>query len=144
MVQYGLQLSGSVKLGIATFNPYFRVFSLYTYGNNLAKQHDVEDRHNLAFNSGLSAILSFKHEFSLSLVFQYDSPNNNIQSNSFSGALYMMSLEKTIKQRFRVGIESALPFSRDFYLSGLGNQRIGFLQPLPGECKGISTFLLVF
>lgn len=116
--QYGVQFSGTLKWGLATFTPYMKIFSLYTSGNSLAKQHGVEDRHNLAFDSGLSAVLSFKHEFSLSMIFQYSSPNNNIQSNSFSSALYFLSLDKTIKQRFKVGIVSALPFTKTFVYRG--------------------------
>ena len=135
MVQYGLQFSGSVKLGIATFNPYLKIFSLYTNGNSLAKQHEVEDRHNLAFNSGLSAILSFKHELSLSMVFQYDSPNNNMQSNYFSGALYMLSLEKTFKQRFKIGVVSALPFSSNFIYQGSEINGSNFYSRYEGNVK---------
>jgi outer membrane receptor protein involved in Fe transport len=116
--QYGIQFSGTIKWGIATLNPYLKIFNLCTFGNNLAKQHRVEDRHKLAFDSGLSAMLSFKHELSLSMVFQYASPNNHIQSNSFSSALYFVSLEKTFKQKIKIGIVSAIPFVKTFTYQG--------------------------
>ncbi len=118
MQQYGLQLLGSLKLGIITFNPYFKIFCLYTNGNALAKQHNITDRHNLAFDGGLSTIISFRHELSLSMVFQYASPNNTIQGNSFSSALYFLSLEKTFKQRIKVGFVSAIPFTKSFTYQG--------------------------
>ena len=116
--QYGIQFPGTLKWGIATLNPYLKIFNLSTLGNSLAKEHGVEDRHNLAFDSGLSGILSFKHELSLSMVFQYASPNNNIQSNSFSSALYFVSIEKTFKQKIKVGFVSALPFTKTFTYQG--------------------------
>lgn len=135
MNQYGIQFLGTIKWGMATFNPYLQIFNLHSYGNSLAKQHKVEDRQNLAFNSGLSAILTFKHEFSLSLVFQYASPNNNIQSNNFSGALYLLSLEKTIKQNFKIGIESALPFIKTFTYHGSEINGSDFYSHYAGKIK---------
>jgi hypothetical protein len=116
--QFGIQLLGTIKWGIATFNPYFKIYGLQTVGNNLAKQHGVNDKKNPGFDSGLSAILSFKHEFSLSMVFQYASPTTNIQSNTYCDALYSLSLEKTFKQKFKIGIVSALPFEKNFIYNG--------------------------
>jgi hypothetical protein len=116
--QYGIQFSGTLKLGIATINPFLQLFELSTSGNSLAKQYGIENRHNLAYNSGLSAVLSFKHEFSFSFVFQYASPKNDIQGNSFCGALYFLSLEKTFKQTIKIGIVSALPLTKSFTYQG--------------------------
>jgi hypothetical protein len=116
--QFGIQFSGTLKLGIATLNPYLVIFEQCTSGNSLAKQHEVENRHDLEFDSGLSALLSFKHDISFSLVFQYASPKNDIQGNSYCDALYFLSLEKKIKQKIKIGIVSALPFSKSFIYQG--------------------------
>jgi outer membrane receptor protein involved in Fe transport len=116
--QLGLQFLGTFKVGIVTFNPYFGIYGLHTSGNDLAKQHKVEDKYYLGIDGSLSGILSFSHGFSLSMVFQYESPTNNIQSNTFSGALYFISLEKTFKQKFKLGIVSALPFTKNFIYRG--------------------------
>jgi hypothetical protein len=116
--QYGIQFSGTLKWGIATLNPYLKIFNLCTFGNDLARQRGVEDRQKLAFDSGLSGILSFKHELSLSMVFQYAGQNNNIQTNSFSSALYFVSLEKTFKQKIKIGMAGALPFLKTFIYKG--------------------------
>jgi hypothetical protein len=133
--QYGIQFSGALKFGIATLNPYFRLFDLYTNGNSLAKQNNVENKHNIAFESSLSAILSFKHDLALSLVFQYASPKNNIQGNSFCDALYFLSLEKTIKQKIKVGIESGIPFAKSFVYQGSDTEASNFRSHYEGNVK---------
>lgn len=116
--QYGIQLLGALKLGIATFNPYFRLFDVYTVSNSLAKQYGIENRHHPTFESGLSAIVSFKHDIALSFVFQYASKRNNIQDNYYCDALYFLSIEKTFKQKIKVGIVSIIPFSKSFIYRG--------------------------
>ncbi len=140
MHQYGLQLLGSLKLGIVTFNPYIKIYGLNTYGDSLAKRYEIENKHYLGFDSGLSAILSFRHELSLSMVFQYASPTTNIQSNSFSGALYILSLEKTIKQRFKIGIVSALPFARNFIYQGSEIEGSNFYSRYEGNVNVSQPF----
>lgn len=138
--QYGIQFLGTLKLGIATINPYLQLFDLYTTGNSLAKQYDIENRHNLAYNLGLSAILSFKYDISLSLVFQYASPKNDIQSNSFCGALYFLSLEKTFKQKIKIGIVTAVPFTKSFTYQGSEIDGSNFYSYYEGNVKISNPF----
>jgi outer membrane receptor protein involved in Fe transport len=138
--QYGVQFLGSLKWGIATFNPYLRIYMLYTDGNNLAKQHGVKDNHYLNFDSGLSAILSFRHEFSLSMVFQSEGPTYNIQSNTFSGALYLLSLEKTFKKKLKIGILNAIPFTNPFIYQGSETKGPDFNGRYEGKIKIASPF----
>ncbi|MDP4275618.1 MAG: TonB-dependent receptor, partial [Bacteroidota bacterium] len=107
--QYGLQFSGSLKLGIATFNPYLRLYDIYTAGNSLARQYSIGDRHNPVIESSISAVLSFKYGMSLSLTFQYASKKNNIQDNYFCDALYFLTFEKTFRQKIKVGLVSGIP-----------------------------------
>jgi hypothetical protein len=138
--QYGIQFSGTLKMGIATINPFLQLFDLYTSGNSLAKQNGIENRHNLAYNSGLSAILSFKHDISFSFVFQYASPKNDIQGNSFCGALYFLSLEKTFKQKIKIGIVSALPFTKSFTYQGSEIDGSNFYSHYEGNVKISNPF----
>jgi len=116
--QYGVQLSGALKLGIATFNPYFRLFDISTASNRLAKQYGVGNRHHPTFESGLSAIVSFKNDIALSFVFQYATKRNNIQDNYYCDALYFLSLEKTFNQKIKFGIVSIIPFTKSFIYRG--------------------------
>jgi hypothetical protein len=124
--QAGLQLLGSIKLGIVTLNPWFRIYGLHTAGNSLAKQHEISGKNYLGIDGSLSGILSFKHEFSLTMVFQYESPTTNIQSKSYSGALYFISLEKNFGKKLKVGIVSALPFTKNFVYHGTEVSGPGF------------------
>lgn len=117
--KYGIQLTGALKLHkCLAVNPYFRLFETFASGNNLAKQFDIENRHRMAFESGLSAIVTFKYDIAASLQFQYNTPEIDIQGISFSDALYIVSLEKTFRQNFKVGIMSALPFVKRFTYQG--------------------------
>jgi hypothetical protein len=117
--EYGIQMEGALKLHKAiAINPYFKLFNICTTGNNLAKQYDINNRQRIAFESGLSAIVTFKYDIVASFRFQYTSPEIDIQSLSFSDALYFISLEKTFNQKFKVGITSALPFSKSFTYQG--------------------------
>jgi Outer membrane protein beta-barrel family/CarboxypepD_reg-like domain/TonB-dependent Receptor Plug Domain len=118
MSQYGLQLSGSLKLSILTLNPYLKAYSLSTSGNDIAKYYSVENKTRPGLESGLSAIASFKHDLSLSLTFQYNTPGYDIQTKSFTDISYFLTLEKTFRQKIKVGIASAIPFTRTFIYQG--------------------------
>jgi outer membrane receptor protein involved in Fe transport len=133
--QYGVQLMGTFKLGFVTLNPYVRLSGLSTSGNDLAKAYAIGNKKNIAFESGLSTIVSFKHDLALSFVLQYASPKNNIQGNSFSDALYFISLEKTFKHNIKVGMVSAIPFTRSFTYQGTEIEGFDFYSRSEGNVK---------
>jgi len=141
--KYGVQFLGTFKLGCVTLNPYLRMFELYTSCNSFAIQHGVGNRHEPAFESGLSAVLSFKKDLALSMIFQYSSPQNNIQDNSFSDALYFISLEKTFKHKFKAGIASGIPFVKSFVYRGSETNAANFSSRYEGTAK-MSTIPLWF
>ena len=142
--EYGIQMTGALKLHKAiAINPYFKLFSISTIGNNLAKQYNIDNTHGIAFESGLSAIVTFKYDIVASLQFQYNSPEIDIQNMSFSDALYFISLEKTFKQKFKVGIMSALPFSKSFTYQGTEIKGENFYSHSEGNIK-LSAFPVWF
>ncbi len=144
ILRYGIQLSGSLKpYKSIALNPYIKVFDIYTMGNDLAGQYNIENRHKIAIESGLSAIITFKHNVTASLLFQYNSHVIDIQGMSFSGALYFISLEKTINQKFKVGIVSALPFSKSFTYQGNEIEAEDFYSHSEGKIK-MSAFPIWF
>ena len=116
--QYGAQLSGSVKLGFLTLNPFIKIYSLHTSGNNLARDHKIENRIKMCLESGLSAIASFKNDLAFSLNIQYNTPQYDIQSQYFNDPIYYIRLEKTFMDKFKAGIASAIPFTRSFTYNG--------------------------
>jgi outer membrane receptor protein involved in Fe transport len=116
---YGIRMSGALKINKAiAMNPYIKLTEVYTQGNYLSEQYNIADRHKIAIETGLSAIVNFKYDIVASLQFQYSSPLINIQGLTFSDALYFVSLEKTFKQKIKIGITSALPFSKKFTYQG--------------------------
>ena len=135
MSQYGIQFSGSLKLRIMTFNPYIKVSGLTTSGNDLAEYYLIKNTKTLRLESGLSAIASFKHDLALTLTFQYSSPKSDIQGKTFSDMLYFLSMEKTFKQRFKVGIVSAVPFLRSFTYAGSETKGSDFYTHYEGNLK---------
>jgi hypothetical protein len=116
--QYGIQLSGSFKLGIATLNPYVRIYGLHGVGNNTVQQYAVKNKRTTGIESGLSAIVSVTNTLALSLSAQYATPLQAIQSNTFCDALYFVSLDKTITENLKIGAVSGLPFARKFTYAG--------------------------
>ncbi len=101
--QYGFQFTGALLLGkIFSFNPYMRIYGLNTKVNGFAQQFALTNRQQIGIESSFSALLSFKNDFNLSLIFQYASAKNNIQDNWFCDALYFVSFEKTFKKNYKV------------------------------------------
>ncbi len=133
---YGIQISGALKLHKAlAINPYLKLTEIFTTGNSLAKQYGINDHHRLAFESGLSAIVTFKYDIVASLQFQYSSPLINFQDMSFSDALYFISLEKTFNRKFKIGITSAIPFSKSFTYQGTEIKGVDFYSHSEGNLR---------
>lgn len=133
--QYGWHFSGSMKFGLLTFNPSLRLYRQSTFGNNLAKQYGVKNRNNLVFESGISSVLSFRHDFALSFIFQYATAKNNMQDNTFGDAIYFIALDKTFKKNLKVGIVSALPFSKTIVYQGSKIEAKDFSSLYTGNLK---------
>jgi hypothetical protein len=133
---YGIQMAGTIRANKAiTINPFLKMTGIFTTGNNLAKQYDINSRHRLAFESGLSAIVTFKYDIVASLQFRYTGPLIQIQTVSFSDALYMVSLEKTFYKKIKIGITSALPLSRRFTWHGTEIKEANFYSYADGNIR---------
>lgn len=141
--QYGLQLTGALKMGMLTINPSFRLYNQSTLGNSQAKQYGIENKNNLVLESGISTILSFKNDFALSVIFQYETAKENIQDNTYDEALYFISLDKTFKKNLKVGIVSALPFAENFIYQGSEIHSSDFSSTYNGNLK-LPTIPLMF
>ncbi|HLN54723.1 MAG TPA: TonB-dependent receptor [Bacteroidales bacterium] len=116
---YGIQFNSALKINRwLTVNNSIRVFNVSTSPNALARQYDIPGRHLAAFESGLSAVGSFKHDISVSFRFQYSSPTIRFQSDYFSGALWFVSADKTIRKNLTIGTTAALPFMKTFTYRG--------------------------
>lgn len=73
--QFAIQFLGALKPHKSIMlNPYLKLLNIHSNGNQLAEFHNVADNQKYAFESGLSAIVSFKNEIFTSLLFQYHSP----------------------------------------------------------------------
>ena len=131
--QFGVQFSGTMKIGLVTLNPYIKIFGLQTFGNDIAKNYSIENKKSKGLESGLSAIASFKHDIACSLTFQYNSAKNSIQSTTFSDALYFLSVEKTFKQKIKLGIVSAMPFTKSFTYNGAKTNGANFQSSYEGN-----------
>ncbi|OJU53981.1 MAG: hypothetical protein BGN96_17850 [Bacteroidales bacterium 45-6] len=133
--QYGLQLKAALKFGILSISPYASLYVQSTYGNKLAQDHAIKNKTNLVFASGLSSLLSFKNDLALSAIFQYSTAIENIQDSNYSDALYFISLDKTFKNKLKVGIISALPLVRTFIYQGSNIHSSSFTSKYAGNLK---------
>lgn len=136
----GIQLSGALKLSKAiALNPYFRLFNIESTSNNLAQEYGITNRQKLVYESGISAIVTFKYDITASMQFQYSSPNIQMQETTFSDALYFMAVEKTFNKKFKVGIKSALTFTKSFTYHGNDFSGNDFYSHSQGDVK-LSAF----
>jgi hypothetical protein len=117
--EYGFQVSGSVKLfKQVVVNPFLKVFNIQTEVNSSTFQHELTNRQEIAIESGLSAIATFKHKLALSFQFQYNSPRIYIQNRQFSDPLWFVSMEKGIGENLKIGVTGALLFAGNFTYTG--------------------------
>ncbi len=141
--QYGVQFLGSVKMGIVTINPYLRLYNQSTSGNCLEEQYVAKNMHSQGFESSLSSVISFKHDLAFSLVFQYASPKYAMQGKTFCDALYFLSIEKTFKQKIKVGIVSVIPFTKSFTYQGSEIEGSNFYTRYEGNVIVSKPFLFL-
>ncbi|HZY25954.1 MAG TPA: outer membrane beta-barrel family protein, partial [Bacteroidales bacterium] len=136
----GIELSGALKLSNSiALNPYVKLSNIETKTNTLAQQYNITNRQKLVFESGLSAIVTFKYDITASMQLQYSSPNIQIQETTFSDAIYVMAVEKTFNKKFKIGIKSALPFSKSFTYHGNEFSGNNFYSHSQGDVK-LSAF----
>ena len=134
--KYGIQVSGSINLNKSiAINPYLKIFDIYTHGNDIAIKNNIKERHNMAMESGISAIVSFKKDITASFVFQYNTPDYEIQRSKFYDALYFISLEKTFKNNLKIGITTAAPFTKSFTYYGTKCRGNNFRSHSEGNIK---------
>lgn len=114
----GIQFSGALGFGKAGIQPYLKIFDVFSMPNPFAAGYHIESKHQLALESGLSAFTTFGKDFTASVNFRYASPLNQMQGNTFSDALYFVSLEKTFSKNLKAGIVSGLPLAKTFIYQG--------------------------
>ncbi len=117
--QYGMQFSGNLgikdRVGI---QPHLRLFEVHTSPYAFASERGVAAQRSGAWETGLSAHVGFGRGFSVSGIFNYASPQHRIQQVAFSGALYFVSVGKTIGRGGKMEIVSGLPRSNTFTYRG--------------------------
>lgn len=119
ITQYGMQLSGSLNLHPAfAINPYVRVFQVDASPNSLAGDLGITAVKKVSYETGLSVIVKLHEQLTASFASQYFSPKTDLQQVTFSNMLYFVSLEKSFRNNWRVGITSALPLQRSFTYHG--------------------------
>jgi hypothetical protein len=131
LYQTGMQSSGAMRLSKAvSFNHMLRVFHSRGIGHEL---ESFPARGKMAIETGFSGIITLEKDISITLRFRYLSPVNDIQSDFFSGPLYFVAGEKKLGNQWKLGLTSALPFSRRFTYSGLETRGDQFYQRSIGQ-----------
>lgn len=133
MTQYGTQVSGSFKTGFLTLNPFIKAYMLHTFGNEIAREYNIKDRVKPGLESGFSAIASFKHGLAFSMNIQYNTSQYDIQSRYFTDITYFLTLEKSIRDKFKVGLASAIPFTHSFTYNGSETCALDFNATYEGK-----------
>ncbi len=117
--KYGIQFTGALRITEwFSVNNSTRLFRAENSTAVIPGQNNISSRHWTALESGISVIGSFKHDISASFRLQYNSPVIKFQSDSFSDALWFISVDKTVKENLTLGIASALPLMKSFTYHG--------------------------
>ncbi|MFA8434802.1 MAG: TonB-dependent receptor domain-containing protein [Marinifilaceae bacterium] len=115
MHQYGIQLTGAIKLSKAiTFSPFFKLLRSQSQINDRTRQYGITNSEDWSYESGCSATVNFKKNLAASFLFQYNSPRTDIQNTRNCDPLYFLSLEKTYKKNLNIGIRTGIPFTKSF------------------------------
>lgn len=117
-LQYGLKSSGSLQVGNLGLNSYFRIFEQKITIDDFSMSYEEDSRQKIAFETNFSALLSLKNKLSISLMFNYNSKVERMQSSSYSDALYFIAVEKVLFRNYRVGLTSGLPLTKRFTYHG--------------------------
>jgi hypothetical protein len=113
--QFGIQLTGALRIGRSvSLNPYIKLFESFIAPYSWVAPYGISDKEKAGIESGLSAAVSIKNGWAVSLIYQYNSTRTDFQAETYSDALYFISLTKTIKDRLMVGVTSGLPLARSF------------------------------
>lgn len=138
----GIEMSGAFKLlGFLTFNPYCNVYNSHYKVYRFVERFGAVSGSKWGIRSAASIVASFKYDIIASILFQYDTPNPDFQGTSFSDPLYFVSLEKAFFKKYRLGIKTGLPFSRNFIYQGSEIQGPGFASHSEGNIR-LSSFPL--
>jgi hypothetical protein len=127
--QVGMKLLGSLKpLKNVSFNPYMKVYGAFSRGNQMAHKHGITDQNRMVLESGFSLSALFGKDFVFSTMLKYHSARVGIQRNSFEDMLYFVSIEKTFKEKYMIGLSSAVPFRKSFTYQGSETYMQGFSE----------------
>jgi hypothetical protein len=134
MAQYGLQFTGAFSIGKKTgINPVIRVFESSSKPNALGVDHGLQPSRKLGWHASLSAYTLLPGDITASLIFNYSSPEPDLQLTRFSDPLYFISVEKDLGKGFRAGFVSAIPFAESFAYKGTDVKGSGFSDYSTGE-----------
>lgn len=131
LYQTGIQSSGAIRLNKSiSINHLVRFFHSHSIGN---EPMIFSPRKKLAVETGISGMIALERDVNITLRFRYLSPVNDIQSDFFSGPLYFLAAEKKLGDQWKVGLTTAMPFSRRFTYNGLETQGDQFQQRTTGQ-----------
>lgn len=117
-------LSGSVAL-----------MHMATRPGSHGKEHQLSRQAKPAFETSLALYTNFGHDLTLSIMLQHASPELLLQGESYSGTMYMVSLDKIMGHGFKAGIVSVLPFSNTFTYQGFSSQHDALDQKREGRIQ---------
>ena len=136
MHDLGVRFSGNLKLcESVSVNLYLKLFGRFTQPNSLARQYGFHSRKQLVYQSGFSALVSLKKNLTASFIYQSGNSTINFQGKAFSDALYFISLEKTFKNKIKVGFTSGVPLAKTFTYQGSKTTGAGFYNHNSGDIK---------
>ena len=125
----GIKVTGSIKPHKNILvNPSLKLYNFSSRGNTTAIENHIRDKRQMAVESGISVAATFKHDITVASILNYYSAKASIQGYRFEDVLYFISVEKSFKDKYKVGITSALPFMGEFTYQGYNTEGFQFTE----------------
>jgi hypothetical protein len=115
----GINLKGSIKpLKNILVNPSVKLYNFSSRGNTTATENNIRNKRQFGIETGLTIAATFKYDITVASVLNYYSAKTSIQGYRFEDLLYFISVDKSFKNKYKVGLNFALPFMGEFTYQG--------------------------
>lgn len=127
--RFGINLKGSVKPHKNILvNPSVKLYNFSSRVNKIGVDHHIRNKKQIAFESGLSIAATLKYDITVSSMLSYYSAKVNIQGHRFEDLLYFVSVDKSFRDKYKIGVTFALPFKGEFTYQGYNTDGFQFSE----------------
>lgn len=119
-----LDVSGYIKFFLEHALPTEQIRGVY-----------LKNTRNQGIAFGLSSALTFDHAITAALSMQYSSPKIGVQTRSYSGLLYFLTIDKAVQTNLKLGVSLAPLFVGQYTYRGMETKVADFAFASEGNIQ---------